>query len=328
MNESRNYTIDFLRTIAAFSVVVLHANYGPSDKQSEFVQVIRLCARWAVPYFFLLSGYFFEKKSRENLDKAFLGSLKNLLIIFIISNVLYSLIAAQTEFYTIGDILSLRSLVEGDFYHLWFIGSLIFGYMMLWLVLSSKLTKLMPAIAIIILVTALIIGPYAVITKPNIEGHFLRFLLSIPFLFIGFLYSKHQLQQTTGRIAGTIVAVTGILVTVLESNLLYRGNADFNPEFLLGTFLFSIGVFMLSFSSTMEKDSAISKIGRNYSLLIYLYHPLTIVVVFFIIKKLGFQNTNYVVWFNPISIFLVTFLGLKLISNYSPTLFRIISGRV
>jgi surface polysaccharide O-acyltransferase-like enzyme len=330
MKYSRNYTIDTLRTLAALSVIAIHTNYSNFYADSLYIHIIKLCARWAVPYFFLISGYFFERKSRLNLDNAFLSSLKSLLLIFIIANIFYSLIAAQTEFYTISDVFSIRSIIIGDFYHLWFIGSLIFGYMMLWLILSLNLYRLLLPASLLILLALLVIGPYGMFPALKIEGYFVRFFLSIPLLFIGFIYSKSRLDLSFNKILSLSIIVTGIVIAYIEEKMLYaiHQHTDFNPEFLLGIIIFSIGIFTISFSNNIVKDNILSKVGRDYSLLIYLYHPAVIVVIFFVIKKLGYQNTNYLLWFNPITIFVITLLPLGMTSRIAPLVFRVISGKL
>lgn len=328
MSANRNQMVDTLRTLGAFSVIILHANYGKLD--GDAVQALRLCARWAVPFFFLVSGYFFEKKSKVNLDNAFIGTLRHLVIIYAIVNVVYFFVALKTNFYTLGDILSIRSIVLGDFYHLWFVGSMIFAYILLWIILSLKLDKLLLVVAIFTVIFILLIGPYESLLKSGIETYFSRFLLSIPFLFTGFLYSRYKLEHKFGKIVGLSVLIIGVLFQFVESFALYSVNRSnlFEHEFLFGTFLISVGAFMFALNYGASKGGLLAEIGRDYSFLIYLYHPIVIVGVFFVIKKLGIQNTYYSTWFNPISIFTVTLLSLRLIAKKYPTLFSLMSGRV
>ncbi|SNR86462.1 Surface polysaccharide O-acyltransferase, integral membrane enzyme [Hymenobacter mucosus] len=327
-SDARNYTIDMLRAIGAFCVIMLHMPY--SDLSARGVSAMSLCARWAVPFFFLVSGYFFEKKSKANLDQAFMHVLKNLVAIFALANIVYLFIALKTEYYTAADIFSVKSLILGDYIHLWFIGSMIFGYITLWFFLSLKMEKLLPSVAAGTLVFILLYSPYSVLTGPYVEGHLSRFLLSIPFLFIGFMYSRFHLEQRFSKWFSVGMMVAGFALQYIESYILFsfRKEGLFAHEFLFGTFLFSMGVFMLSFAIVTPKDTILSRIGRNYSLMIYLYHPLLIVVTFFAIKKVGLQNSSYTLWFNPVLIFMATLLIVKFLSNKYPNVYKVISGRV
>lgn len=325
---SRNYTVDAVRTFGALAVVVLHMRYsGLTDKT---VNAIYLSARWAVPFFFLASGFFFEKKSRLDLNGEFLKTLKNLVGIFLVSNLIYFLIAAKTEYYTLADLLSLRTILLGDYIHLWFIGSLIFAYILLWFVLSNGWVKLMLPISLFILLFALLADPYSIFFNFRVEGPFVRFLLSVPFLFIGFLFSQNSAKIIFNPFIGIILALTGLILQFVESYIIFYRSAQnlFRHEFLLGTFIMAIGIFIISQSINVNTDNFISKIGRNYSLLIYLYHPLLIVVLFFIVKKVGLQESNYSLWFNPVFIFGITFLFIRLLEKKSPFLLKFISGKV
>ena len=65
---SRNYSIDILRLLLSFAVVVIHVHSG---KWYDYVDPI---CRLAVPVFFIISGYFIydegiNKKVRKGLAK-------------------------------------------------------------------------------------------------------------------------------------------------------------------------------------------------------------------------------------------------------------------
>ncbi|NJK98229.1 MAG: acyltransferase family protein [Bacteroidales bacterium] len=50
----RNQTIDLFRLLAAFCVICIHVNY---TSYNSAIDILRLLTRWAVPYFFIVSGY-------------------------------------------------------------------------------------------------------------------------------------------------------------------------------------------------------------------------------------------------------------------------------
>jgi surface polysaccharide O-acyltransferase-like enzyme len=329
MVENRNYTIDAFRTLGAFSVVVLHTHYE-GVLTNNIVNSLFLCARWAVPFFFLVSGYFFEKKSRLNLDIEFAKSLKYLLGIFIVSNIIYSLAALQTVYYSAKDIFSIRSIILGNWFHLWFIGSMIIGYTSLWFVISIRMEKAMAFIAFAILVLALVIGPYATFNRLNIDLYFSKFIISIPFLFIGFLYSKYNIDKKFGLIPCLLIIAFGLISMFVENAIIYSHTKPvlINHEYLLGTFMLAIGIFMLSFNVKTSKDSILSSIGRKYSLMIYLYHPLLILIISFVMKKVSLMNSTHMAWLNPVSIFLLTLSIIVVLNRMYPRMYNVISGKL
>jgi surface polysaccharide O-acyltransferase-like enzyme len=329
MIENRNYTIDALRTAGAFSVIILHAPLNDFFVQKH-VNAIALCARWAVPFFFLVSGYFFEKKSKLNLDVEFAKSLKHLISIFLIANIIYSIVALQTSYYSIKDVLSIKSILLGNWFHLWFIGSMILGYITLWFVLSIRQAKAMPYISLAIIALALTIGPYTAFTNLNVELFFSRYIVSIPFLFIGFLFSRHYLNKILLLRHSIIIILLGVIGVFIENSIIYNHTKpiSINHEYLFSTFLLSIGLFILSFNIKISKENFLAEIGRDYSLLIYLYHPLVILITFSLIKKFRATNSFYIWWFNPISIFIITLLIIIFIRRMYPKTFKLISGRI
>ena len=127
---------------------------------------------------------FFKKGSRANLDVGFTKTLKYLVSIFVVANRLYFFIALKTEFYSLTDTLSIKTILLGDYIYLWFIGALIFAYIILWFRLSTNLSKWMPAIVLLVLSFALLTDLYAAFTKISVDSYLPRFLLSVPFLFL------------------------------------------------------------------------------------------------------------------------------------------------
>lgn len=329
MVENRNYALDTLRTVGAFSVIVLHTHYD-GILNNNIVNAIFLCARWAVPFFFLVSGYFFEKKSRLNLDVEFTKSLKYLLGIFIVSNTIYSLVALQTVYYSAKDVLSIRSIVLGNWFHLWFIGSMIIGYTSLWFVISIGLEKAMTFIAFFILVLALVTGPYATFNTLNIDLYFSKFIISIPFLFIGFLYSKYNLSKNFKLVSCVLIVIIGLASMFIENSIIYNRSKPvlINHEYLFGTFLLAIGIFMLPLNIEMNKENILSRIGRKYSLMIYLYHPLLILIISSAMKKITRMNQFYMLWLNPMSIFILTLSIIVITNRMYPKVYNVISGKL
>jgi surface polysaccharide O-acyltransferase-like enzyme len=329
MVENRNYTIDALRTVGAFSVIVLHTQYD-GFLTNKAVNAISLCARWAVPFFFLVSGYFFEKKSRLNLDIEFTKSLKYLLGIFLVSNAIYSLVALQTVYYSAKDVLSIRSIVLGNWFHLWFIGSMIVGYTSLWFIVSIGMEKAMSLIAFFVLLLALIIGPYASFNTLNIDLYFTKFIISIPLLFTGFLYSKYNLSRNFKLTSSILIIILGFISMFVENYIIYNQTkpALINHEYVFGTFVLALGLFMLSFNIGMNKDNVVSRIGRKYSLMIYLYHPLLIVIISFAMKKFARMNQVSILWLNPLAILILTLSIIVIISKMYPRVYNVISGKL
>ena len=84
--KSRNYLIDSIRLIAALFVVFLHL---PLENYSyELAVHIRLISRWAVPVFFMISGYFLSVKVKDD-NSYYVKYISKLLGVIFISTILY-----------------------------------------------------------------------------------------------------------------------------------------------------------------------------------------------------------------------------------------------
>ena len=70
--SARNQSVDTFRLLAALGVVILHVEYP--NVPNEIAIGLRLMSRWAIPFFFLISGYFLAanntKSSRLNVQPA------------------------------------------------------------------------------------------------------------------------------------------------------------------------------------------------------------------------------------------------------------------
>src|SRR5688500_16208409 len=59
----RNYSIESLRYIAAFAVICIHYFYPKND---DLTLVVNQWARFAVPFFFVVSGFFLAEKLKKD----------------------------------------------------------------------------------------------------------------------------------------------------------------------------------------------------------------------------------------------------------------------
>jgi surface polysaccharide O-acyltransferase-like enzyme len=106
----------------------LHADYGFLNQ--ECVDNLRLFSRWAVPFYFITTGFFIrEKIEKNNLDfKRIQKNVSTLISILIVSSAIYILVNFVNGYFPIGIV----SVLIGSHFHLWFIGSLLTGYVFIW----------------------------------------------------------------------------------------------------------------------------------------------------------------------------------------------------
>ncbi|MVN78960.1 acyltransferase family protein [Hymenobacter sp. HMF4947] len=322
---TRNYTIDIFRILGAFCVVALHSPLG--SLPNSLALSVRLCSRWAVPFFFLVSGYFAARNLRDRQSINFSKSINYLVAIFIASNIVYCLFYAIDNNAATTIKLTFVGLLVGQTGHLWYIGSNIFGLLILQLLVSRYSDKVLVVVALIVFLGILVGDGYSRLTGITLQYEVARYLTSIPFLFAGFLIARHGefLQYLSVKLC-LISILVGLLVEYTEAYLLYTrvGAGPHNQELLIGTALLALGLFCLSLVFITPSANTLSDAGKNYSLVIYLYHPLVITLLYSVIK-IG-QFSAYVYWVSPFIDFVVTLLLIKAIEKTSPTVFRLLSG--
>jgi surface polysaccharide O-acyltransferase-like enzyme len=313
-------SLDIYRLIASFAVVILHVSMGviPLDVQIY----LRLVARFAVPFFFLVSGYFFYLGYMKNGNNFFLKNISKLLGIFLVASFFFLPVnVAKGNFK-----FEPRLILTGTESHLWFLSSLIFGLLFCWYMMNTlKLFKLLPAIFLLCLLPFLFYY-YSVGTslQPYIDLEFARFFLSVSFLSLGLYLAHNQIKLTLNR--GFCLIAIAIVIMVFE--VMYFRIHDpvdlWGFQFLINTIPLSVGIFFISFHG--YKNSYLAKLGRDYSLGIYLYHPFVNMIVYRLIIVL-FGNLSDVIFIvNPVICFLTTLGILILLNKKAPVVFNLLNG--
>ncbi|MBC6612482.1 acyltransferase family protein [Hymenobacter sp. BT507] len=329
MNErqKRNYAIDIFRLLGALSVVALHVPY--EDLTNSLVLGIRWWGRWAVPFFFLLSGYFFQRNYRERGNIQFVKTIKNLLSVYVVSNIIY--IAFDlfiNKSHTLNEFLNFHDLDNGVSGHLWFVGSMIFGYLALLYSLESFSNISLLLISITIYIVVVTLDVYSIYMQMKLNHDFARYFISIPFLIWGVLIAKSSnvINKISIYVFGLLVLLT-FLVQCVEMVLAYKGTgySPHNIEFVLSSSLFALSMFGLSLRIKLDKDVLIARLGRKYSLLIYLYHPMLNIYLF---KFLNMKNLGggYLMLLNPLISFLFCVILFVFIDRLYPKAINFLSG--
>jgi surface polysaccharide O-acyltransferase-like enzyme len=329
-NQSRNQSVDTFRLLAAFGIIILHVEYP--NVPHEIAIGLRLISRWAIPFFFIFSGYFLAankaKTERLNVQPA----VERLIWVFLIWSFIYAFVVIdQHDINTsIKRIISPDFIVFGNFVHLWFIPALIYGYLFVAFCFNFNLKRLLMILSVVAIVVALFSGAYAVVDLHiPFDYDAARNWLSIPFLYIGsLLYEK---GHPSWRISMLLI-VFGAGLQVFEARFLYDkfGFSPYEHQFLIGTIPFAIGMAGLALSDLkLLKHPLLGNWGKEYSLGIYLIHPL---LVFLTFKFMGFFVPGLLsnpIWqlFFPLFLLFMAIFVLGLIYRYFPLGFNVLFGR-
>ncbi|MBQ2335852.1 MAG: acyltransferase family protein, partial [Victivallales bacterium] len=86
MNKQRNTSLDIAKAICTLMVVFLHA--GENNAIETYIKIICTCA---VPFFFLVSGYYLSLNVANGKAEYASRQLKKIGVLFITSNLLYAI---------------------------------------------------------------------------------------------------------------------------------------------------------------------------------------------------------------------------------------------
>lgn len=317
----RNNGIDLFRLIGAFFIVCIHTDYGKLNL--EFVDNLKIFSRWAVPFFFVATGFFIGPKIENNCleIKRIENNIATLISILLISSITYLPINLGVHAEP-----TIETLLMGSYFHLWFIGALLIGYIFIWYIYFINMRKALPYISGILLFIGLISDSYDQFFNTNIHFILYRTLLSIPFMYIGIRLSKTKKILLNNNLL-IVLSFLGFCIQYFEADLFFKlFHYEKNlHQFLIGTLICSIPLFILS-SRLVLKESILSNWGRFYSLFIYIYHPLVYTIVWKIAILLVPHQEIVLKQFSPFIVFSVTILVAIILNKYFPIFFKVVSG--
>jgi surface polysaccharide O-acyltransferase-like enzyme len=323
MNQ-RNLSIDTLRLFAVFSVITLHINYNNLPK--EYINNIRLLGRWAVPFFFVISGYYLGKKG--SIPERALRKCLRLTCIFLFSSIIYLpvyFIQVNNILVYIESTFNPMFFMRGSYFHLWFINSMIIGHLIISVFYEYNLTILLYPLSVFLLFFALITDSYNFFNIP-IDPVISRHLLSIPLIFVGIIISKNNSIKPS---LSLVIAFLGVVLQFVESHFLWK-YLSYNPwrhHFLLGTLLMTVGIAYIGINYIKIFSSAfLARLGQNYALSIYLIHPLIILILG---KSAQITQLSEVIVYNilsPLIVLILSILALKICAKYFPSIFNLLNG--
>lgn len=320
----RNSTIDLARLIASFFIVAVHVGYY-TDYSPYVGDVFRSSARWALPLFFLITGYFIGVSKDENFPKR----VNKILGIFITSSIIFIPYAilkkveqgAVSLVQILPSILSVDSLLYGDYFHLWFLPALIIGM----LLAKFAIDNIKPNIALwlsgLLLLLTWLSDLYAFFDKGESYFYFFRVLVSFPLVYIGYYLARNPLSIT--REWSAIIFLGSVVLMVFEVSFLTKVTGHDGLERQFPLFCALAATMLLCWCVKAKvPENFFSRMGERYSLGIYLFHPIFLPITKILLTKtLGYDS-----FIHLILTFISTVGSMIILDKAFPKLFRFVSG--
>ena len=307
--EKRSNSLDTLKAICAFLVVCIHINFP-----GKFGEYIKIIAAIAVPIFFMITGFYWDRITKNKKEDIHIKKITKMLVltvfIYVIYNVGIRVITKTSVVEYIMKIFNLKSAIKFIFFnevetigHAWYLGAILYTMIIAKYFLNKKYTKkFMKYLLPIFFIIYIVIGKYSKLIFGFELPYYLRrnFLFTaIPYFYTGYLINenKNRIKISNKKLA--IIAVGLIIVTFIEKYILEMYNFNTYASNYIGISVLPIIIFILAIKNPQFSiGKNIAAIGRKYSTLIYIIHPLIIGILEGSIK--------YYEWIAPVIIYLIS----------------------
>ena len=292
MKKRRWTCIDILKCLAAIAVVEIHK---PLEIRggNEFL----ILCRFAVPVFFMITGFFYPETVEKKREWKQVGKIFTITIGANLFYLLWEILLAAEKRETIKEALLARfeERVPEDFIlwnfsplspHLWYLQALLYVLVIAFVVDRLGLRKLAYLVIPVLLAGNLIKGSYSLlfVGKEDCHIYYARNFLycGLPFFWLGcWLGSRKEALLSFLDKKKMSFLLCGLPffwnMAIMEQKWLEKRNALGTQEEYAGTIFLAIGIFLLfvgwqNFYMENFFTRVLAKIGKDYSMLIYVLH--------------------------------------------------------
>lgn len=285
-NNEKTYFLDFLRVISCLAIIFLHVQHTAVSDDPTVSMAIRqnlifvvTNLQWAVPMFFMISGYIFlgikKECSYKSMLKYYIRLILVILFIYTFFNII-ELLWTEKVFNLDMFFKSVIKMINGkSFDHLWLINS-IFTIYLIMPVFKLFYDKADYNLDVFILISFLFIYLIPTINKylPFQIGTYYIFDWQMFYVFLGGYFAKKKIVNSMFN--NVVMGLLLILIAILNYySFYYMNNAfmSYSSRFLV-VFYTSL-IFLLSINILNRKNKFISEVSK-YTFNVYIYHVIFI----------------------------------------------------
>ena len=311
VKKQYNYCMDFLKGIACIFVVFIHVKF-PGD----FGQAVQAVARFAVPFFFMVSGYYCYRKDYQGV-KGGGKKIWHVLKITFFAYLFYIVVALLDNWLLGGSksfnfslshiirvlLFSVPSNVPGQ---LWFMIALLEVYIIYFFVEILHARKLAYLAAVITFIAMLAFAQGAWLLGYDLVADYYRnaWIEGFSFFTLGYFLHDKQDKMTISNKWLIIIIALSVVLSIVERFVCGRIFAVH-----LFTYPLVIGLFVYAIKNSDKHAGTIQQIGKKYSMYVYILH------LFFwnycdkVFLALGWNEQPVVLWLRPLVVLGLTMLA-------------------
>jgi len=336
-------SIEYMKLLCAFLVVAIHVSPLQSINETADFVLTRIIARTAVPFFFMVSGYFILSDCKRHNEKV-LRFLKKTGVLYLAATLLYlpvNIYARNFFDISLGQILK-EIFFDGTFYHLWYLPAVMMGMVICLLLIRLLGEKTAFVISLVLYIFGLLGDSYYGLTAmiPFLEKTYDNiFEISFytrngvffapVFLMLGCISAKaNEKIRENDRFITETAGLIFLLLMTAEGLVLHRFKWQRHDSMYV--FLVPLMYFLFLRISRFSREADRQKAGMENkrsrygepgkaAMIIYIIHPFVLVVLRGISKPLGMyhilvENT------------LICYVAVSLLSTLAAGLFLMLFG--
>jgi len=300
MTKNNNYTgIDYFRFIAALLIIAIHTSPIASFSETGDYILTRIIARVSVPFFLMTSGFFLISRYTCNAEK--LGVfVKRTALIYGVAILIYIPVNIYNGYFRMDNLLPniIKDIVfDGTLYHLWYLPASIIGAVIAWyMVKKLDYPKALAAASVLYLIGLFGDSYYGISEKISCLNSFYSLVFQVseytrngiffaPVFFIfGGLIADHRCKIAFGKSMWGF----GISFALMfgEAMILHYFNLQRHDSM----YVFLLPCMYFLFNVILHFKGKCLAWLRTLSLIIYIIHPMMIVIIRLFAKLLHLQN--------------------------------------
>ena len=312
--NNRILAVDLIKWIASVFVILIHCSF-----YGDFGMSVKAVARFAVPFFFLSTGYFLYGNSTDRLLK----KLRHIARLAMSAFLLYFLFFAVTAFVQEGGsglTDYLRGFADGEkllrflvfnvpfsFTNLWYLFAVVYVYLLYWGLTKCKASdRLIFSLGALFLLLHLLLWQICLSLQWTTNTFYVRNFLffGFPMITAGAFLKKHQEKlPRMSSVCFGVFAVTGVLLSIVSRWTLG------NKSLPVGAIILSVSLFIYAIQTEGGAKHSFSQKAGVYSTYVYVLHPCVIRLVQLVAGWWNIPQKSPI-WVNtmPIVVIVVTIL--------------------
>lgn len=291
-------SLDKFRLFASILIVAIHTYPLSSINENLDFVFTHIFCRIGVPIFLMITGYFVLPKAIQD-KKSLMKYTKKIAKIYFLCMILYlpvNIYAGKLKGISLVGILK-SIFIDGTFYHLWYFPALILGIWITYFIIKHIKNKNGLILVSILYVIGLFGDSYFGIAEKwsvtktfydaifNIFDYTRNGLFYVPiFLYLG--YIMKNINWKISKRDNIIFIIISLVLMILEGMILHHFNLQRHDSMYFMLIPTMIGIFNFILQNKNENNKQL----RNIATIIYIIHPMFIIVVRGIAKITQMQN--------------------------------------